>query len=124
MTSLLLEGDADAIAHLVDRMFNVPAGRDIQYRSFGAHVMMMMGNFKRITSLTQPFDRWGAVRETQSSFWIPVLAGRDFGGIFIAERLLMAVPYVFVDNRPVGGWGEVRALESSGVLEHLVRGEV
>jgi uncharacterized protein with NAD-binding domain and iron-sulfur cluster len=98
MTSLLLEGDADAIAHLVDRMFNVPAGRDIQYRSFGAHVMMMMGNFKRITSLTQPFDRWGAVRETQASFWIPVLAGRDFGGIFIAERLLMAVPYVFVDN--------------------------
>ena len=38
------------------------------------------------------------MRETQASFWIPVLAGRYFGGIFIAERLLMAVPYVFVDN--------------------------
>jgi hypothetical protein len=38
------------------------------------------------------------VRETQASFWIPVLSGRDFGGIFIAERLLMAVPYVLVDN--------------------------
>jgi Flavin containing amine oxidoreductase len=98
MRTLLLEGKADAIANLVDRMFNVPAGRGVVYRSFGAHVMMMMGNFKRITSLTQPFDRWGAVRETQASFWIPVLAGRYFGGIFIAERLLMAVPYVFVDN--------------------------
>jgi glutaredoxin len=34
------------------------------------------------------------------------------------------LPYVFVDHRPVGGWGEIRALEHSGVLEHLVRGEV
>jgi glutaredoxin 3 len=34
------------------------------------------------------------------------------------------LPYVFVDHRPVGGFGEVRALESSGALEHLVRGEV
>jgi hypothetical protein len=38
------------------------------------------------------------VRETQASFWIPVLAGRDLGDVFVAERLLMAVPYVFVDN--------------------------
>lgn len=98
MRSLLLDGDAAAIAGLVDRMFNVPAGSGIQYRSLGSQVLMMMGNFKRITSLTQPFDRWGAVRETQASFWIPVLAGHDLGGIFVAERLLMAVPYVFVDN--------------------------
>lgn len=98
MRSLLLEGNAAAIAALVDRLFNVPAGTGIEYRSLGSHVMMMMGNFKRIRSLTQPFDRWGAVHETQASMWIPVLAGQDFGGIFVAERLLMAVPYVFVDN--------------------------
>jgi hypothetical protein len=98
MRSLLLEGNAAGIAELVDRMFNVPSGPGVEYRSLGQHVLMMMGNFKRITSLTQPFDRWGAVRETQASFWIPVLAGRDLGGIFVAERLLLAVPYVFVDN--------------------------
>jgi glutaredoxin 3 len=33
-------------------------------------------------------------------------------------------PYVFVDHRPLGGYSEIRTLESSGVLEHLVRGEV
>src|SRR4051812_30455533 len=43
MRSLLLEGKPDAIAELVDRMFNVPAGTGITYRSFGAHVLMMMG---------------------------------------------------------------------------------
>jgi glutaredoxin len=34
------------------------------------------------------------------------------------------MPYVFIDHRPVGGFGEIRALESSGALEHMVRGEV
>ena len=34
------------------------------------------------------------------------------------------MPYVFVDHRPVGGLGEIRALESSAALERLVRGEV
>ncbi len=34
------------------------------------------------------------------------------------------MPYVFVDHRPGSGFGEIRALESSGALEHLVRGEV
>jgi glutaredoxin 3 len=34
------------------------------------------------------------------------------------------LPYVFVDHRPVGGFSEIRALERSGVLEYLVRGEV
>jgi glutaredoxin len=34
------------------------------------------------------------------------------------------LPYVFVDHRPVGGLGEIRTLERSGVLEHLVRGEL
>jgi glutaredoxin len=40
------------------------------------------------------------------------------------KRRRRSVPYVFVDHRPVGGFGEIKALEHSGVLEHLVRGEV
>jgi glutaredoxin len=34
------------------------------------------------------------------------------------------VPYLFVDERPVGGLAEIRALGGSGTLEHLVRGEL
>ena len=30
------------------------------------------------------------------------------------------MPYVFIDNRPVGGLSEIRALERSGALEYLV----
>ena len=98
LQGLLLRGDAARIAALVETMFNIPAGRGVEYRSLGANVMLLIGGFGRVTSLTPPFDRWGAVHETQASFWIPVLAGRQVGGLFVAERLLLAVPYVFVDN--------------------------
>jgi glutaredoxin len=35
-----------------------------------------------------------------------------------------SVPYLFVDHRPVGGFGQIMALDGSGTLERLVRGEV
>ena len=34
------------------------------------------------------------------------------------------VPYLFVDHRPVGGFAYIRAIDRSGVLEHLVRDEL
>ena len=33
-------------------------------------------------------------------------------------------PYVFIDRRPVGGIGTVRALAGSGGLEHLLRDDL
>jgi glutaredoxin len=30
------------------------------------------------------------------------------------------MPYLFVDHRPVGGFAEILAFDSSGVLEHLI----
>jgi glutaredoxin len=34
------------------------------------------------------------------------------------------MPYVYIDHRPVGGLSELKTLERSGTLEHLVRGGV
>ena len=34
-----------------------------------------------------------------------------------------ALPYLFVDDRPVGGLAEIRTLDGSGTLEHLIRHE-
>jgi glutaredoxin len=36
----------------------------------------------------------------------------------------VALPYVFVDHRPVGGLRQIRALASSGVLAHLLRDDL
>jgi glutaredoxin 3 len=58
------------------------------------------------------FEMIDATGDAQLCSWLEHFAGRK------------TLPYVFVDHRPVGGFGEIRALEHSGVLEHLVRGEV
>jgi thioredoxin reductase (NADPH) len=34
------------------------------------------------------------------------------------------LPYVFVDHRPVGGLATIKALDCSGDLDRLVRGEI
>ena len=34
------------------------------------------------------------------------------------------VPYIFVDQRPVGGFADIKVLDRSGDLERLVRGEI
>ena len=59
-----------------------------------------------------PFEVIDATGDARLLSWLEHFSGRR------------SMPYVFVDRRPVGGWGEVRALEGSGVLERLVRGEL
>ena len=34
------------------------------------------------------------------------------------------LPYVFIAQRPLGGFAEIKSLERSGTLERLIRGEV
>ncbi len=36
----------------------------------------------------------------------------------------VALPYVFVDRRPVGGMGTVKALVGSGQFDHLLRDDL
>lgn len=45
-------------------------------------------------------------------------------GLSAVARRGSGPPYVFVDRRPVGGMGTVRALAGSGGLEHLLRDDL
>ena len=58
------------------------------------------------------FDVIDTSGDAQLRSWLTHFTGRK------------TLPYVFVDHRPVGGLGEIRALERSGRLDDLVRGEV
>ncbi len=118
MRGLVLQGDEQRIADLVDRMFNIPAGGSTDYRSLGSNVLLLVGGFERVSCLTPPFDRWGSVAEIMASFWIPVMAGRDLGATFLAERLVLAVPYILRRQPDVvpGRAGDLRLREDDGAL--------
>jgi glutaredoxin 3 len=58
------------------------------------------------------FEVIDATNDSRLRSWLAHLTGRE------------KMPYVFIDNRPVGGLSEIRALERSGALEYLVSGGV
>jgi hypothetical protein len=94
---LVVRGDRERIAALCDRVYNGPAGGAATYRPLSDYILMLVGSFGRVISATPPFDTWGSVRETTASFWVPLLAHHD-GGDRSSRGLVVAVPYIFVDN--------------------------
>jgi hypothetical protein len=94
---LLLQGDAGLLKGMCERMLTGPAAGAVEYRAIGSHVLLLMGaaNF---SSLVPAFKQMGFIRETQLSLWLPVQAGHMNGSRFVADRLCLAVPYIFVDN--------------------------
>lgn len=58
------------------------------------------------------FEVIDATNNSRLCSWLAHFTGRE------------TMPNVFIDHRPVGGLSEIRALERSGALEHLVRGGV
>src|SRR5215210_2059078 len=58
------------------------------------------------------FEVIDATNNSRLCSWLAHLTGRE------------KMPYVFIDQRPVGGLREIRALERSNTLKYLVRGGV
>jgi glutaredoxin len=71
---------------------------------------------------------WRARRFLErSGYGFEVVDTVDDPGILVelsGARREVAPPYVFVDDRPVGGMGTVRALVGSGQLERLLRDDL
>ena len=65
------------------------------------------------------------LRRRSYAFEVIDVSGDDGLGNWLVEATgSKTVPQVFVDGRLVGGFAVVRALDSSGDLDRLVRGEV
>ena len=74
---------------------------------------------------------WRAKRIlARGGYHFEVVEAADDSPLGVRKRLRhgriyrQALPYLFVDDRPVGGLAEIRTLDGSGTLEHLVRGEL
>ncbi len=94
----VLEGDRKLIETLCDDVFNAAADGIVEYRPLSSHVLMLTGSFGELSSLAPGFERMGLIAETQISLWLALAAGHREGSSFVADRLCMAIPYIFVDN--------------------------
>lgn len=127
--ALVLDADAERLDALVERALTRPARGAVEYRAVGGTVLLQTGHFGRVACLREPYDTWGAVREVVSCFWVPVLAGREHFGVFVADRFAFFAPYVFVDNpmslaggRGVHGYNksEARFEPATGIGEKVL----
>ncbi|MEA2125721.1 MAG: hypothetical protein QOI80_2503 [Solirubrobacteraceae bacterium] len=98
LRALALDADAEKLDALVERALTVPAQGAVEYRAIGGIVLLQAGRFARVSCQVPPFDQWGGVPEVVACFWVPVLAGREHLGVFVAERFGFFAPFVFVNN--------------------------
>lgn len=97
MRMLLLEGNANRIESLVERVLTGPAPGACAYRPLSRHVLLSVGE-SLVSSREPPENGWGAVREALAAVWVPVWAGRKVRDGFEADRLCMCVTHILVDN--------------------------
>jgi hypothetical protein len=96
--SIFLEGDKQAITSLVDKVFNQPARGAARFQVLTKYVLLQIGWFGQVRATTEPHDQKGFVREEQASLWVPLVQGHEEDGRFVRDRLVLAVPFIFVDN--------------------------
>jgi uncharacterized protein with NAD-binding domain and iron-sulfur cluster len=119
LRGFVLRGDSDRIDDLVHRTLTEPAPGSAMYRPLGGTVVLLVGEFDRITSTTRPWSDWGSARETQASLWVPLVAGHQADGQFEVDRFCLAVPYLLVDN-PMsysGGREDYGYAKTMGIFE-------
>jgi len=96
--AFILKGDTDKILNQCIKSLNEAADGHIEYYPLSPYILMTMVDLQEIKSGVKPYSELGSIRENELTFFVVLAAGRREGGIFIAERIVLHVPFIFVDN--------------------------
>jgi hypothetical protein len=96
--SFVLSADIRRLAALIDRSLNAPAGGTVRYIPAGPFVALVCADIGHSQAVEEPDRSKGWMAEKDVAFWIPLWAGKQVGPLFVPERLVFFLPYVFVDN--------------------------
>ena len=87
-------GQAHLQQKLCDLALNSHPDRIYNYHALSSHFMLTFTDSQKLSSA----DEIGYVRELSTTFWLFTVAVRR-GMVPIPERLVLYVPYIFVDNQ-------------------------
>lgn len=93
-----LEADEGKLETLCEKVFAEPTGGEVDVRPFGDQVVLTLGRIERLVSDVPRFKRMGWSPETQVDIWVPAARVRQDGNDVVAERFLMFMPYIWIDN--------------------------
>lgn len=120
VSMFLLDADLAHLRALCDKQLNLP-GSPVRYEPLGPFCVLYCSHVDNYPQ-SNPI---GWVPEKDFGIWVPVVAGRGHGPLFVAERVVTYTPYIWVDNgvaliggRTVFGFakqlGSMRLPESPG----------
>lgn len=112
--AFLFEADEAALRALCQRYLNDPAGGRVEYHPLAPRVLLGIADIKKI-HINAPGGRRFWTPEIDAAFWVPVMAGKRFAGVYVAERLSWFLPYVFVNN----AWAMAAGREIYGYPKEL-----
>jgi hypothetical protein len=93
-----LNARMDRLAALADRHLNAPAKGAVRYVPAGPFVALVCADIARGQARDEPDRSKGWMSERDVAFWVPLWAGKQVGPVFVPQRLVFFLPYVFVDN--------------------------
>jgi uncharacterized protein with NAD-binding domain and iron-sulfur cluster len=96
--SFVLGARLERLAALADRYLNGPAKNAVRYVPAGPFVVLVCADIARGQACDDPDRSKGWMAERDVAFWVPLWAGKQVGPVFIPQRLVFMLPYVFVDN--------------------------
>ena len=96
--SFVTSADYGALVALCDRDLNHVPRDGLLYRPLLPMAALVCANVAKSYSLYPPDRMKGWMPERDYSFWVPLVAGKMHGDVFVMQRLAWYMPYMFVDN--------------------------
>jgi hypothetical protein len=93
VSMFLLDADLAHLRAICDQQLNLP-GSPVRYEPLGPFCVLYCSHVDNYPQV----EKLGWVPEKDFGIWMPVVAGRGLGPLFVAERVVTYTPYIWVDN--------------------------
>ena len=97
LAAFFFDADAQQLTALCNQYLNFPTNAYIHYRPLFAKVVVLFADMV-VASRDERDSQVGRFSQAEVSFWIPTVASRKVGGVFLPDHLAWFVPQLFVDD--------------------------
>jgi len=97
IAAFLLPARTEALRALCNTYLNTPLDGAVDYRPLGPYALLLYADMQ-IQSLDDRDQDVGWMWETEVSFWVPLIARSELGGLRAPDHAAWFLPYLFVDN--------------------------
>ncbi|MCA9670087.1 MAG: NAD(P)-binding protein [Myxococcales bacterium] len=94
VTMFALNADYGALRRLADAHLNAGGNSETIYRPLAPMCVCYASRLVNKPTAAPVAD----IAEIDFGFWVPLVAGRDLGGLFVPERVVTYTPYIWVDS--------------------------